>query len=76
MIKKGGTRLKIHKQVKITVWASFSPSDRAEHCDPMSPAFPCDAEDLCAAASQFFQGQHLIGHPLRVSPHDSLDGIS
>src|SRR5260370_41965861 len=35
----------------------------------MSPALPCDTEDLRAAAAQPFYGQHVIGHPSRVSPH-------
>ena len=68
MIKKGGAWLKIHEQVKIAVWASLSPSDRAEHGDPMSPALPRDAEDLRAAAAQPLKSQHVIGHPSRVSP--------
>ena len=67
VIKKRGAWLKIHEQVKIAVWASLSPSDRAEHRDPMSPAPPRDTEDLRSAAAQPFQGQHVFGHPLRVS---------
>jgi len=39
VIKEGGARLEVHEQVKIAVRASFSPCDRAEHGDPMSPAF-------------------------------------
>jgi hypothetical protein len=35
----------------------------------MSPALPCGAEDLRAAAAQPIQRQHVIGHDLRVSPH-------
>ncbi len=62
VIKKGGTRLKIHQQVKIAVWTSLSPSDRAEHRDPMSPAPPRDTKDLRSAAAQPFQGQHVIDH--------------
>jgi hypothetical protein len=67
VIKKGSAWLKIHEQVKIAVWASLSPSDRAEHCDPMSPAPARDTEDLGSAAAQPFQAQHVFGHPLRVS---------
>jgi len=76
VIKKGGARLKVHQQVKIAVWPSLSPSDRAEHSDPMSPALPRDTEDLRPAAAQPFQGQHVIGHPSRVSLHDPLSGNS
>ena len=68
MIKKGSTRLKIHEQIYIAARASLAPRDRAEHRDTMSPAPPRDAEDLLAAAAQPFDGQHVIGHPLRVSP--------
>ena len=68
MIKKGGAWLEIHEQVKIAVWTSLSPSDRAEHRDPMSPTSPRDAQDLRPAAAQPFHGQHVIGHPSRVSP--------
>jgi len=68
VIKEGGSRLKIHEQVKIAVWAGFSPSDRAKYRDPMSPALPRDTKDLRSAAAQPFQGQHVIGHYLRVSP--------
>ena len=68
MIEKGRAWLKVHQQVKIAVRAGLSPSDRAEHGDPMSPALPRDAEDFRAAAPQLFQGQHLIGHSSRVSP--------
>jgi hypothetical protein len=68
VIKKGGAWLKIHEQVKIAVWASLSPGDRAEHGDPMSPALPRDAEDLCAAAAQPLKSQRVISHPSRVSP--------
>jgi hypothetical protein len=67
VIKKGSARLEIHKQVEIAVWPSLSPSDRAKHRDPMSPAPPCDTEDLRPAAAQPFQGQHVLCHPLRVS---------
>jgi len=74
VIKKGSAWLEIHEQVEIAVWTSLSPSDRAEHRDPMSPALPRDAKDLCAAAAQSLHGQHVIGHPPRVSPHDPLDG--
>ena len=74
VIKKGGTWLKIHEQVKIAVRASLSPSDRAEYRDPMSPAPPRDAKDLRSAAAQPFQGQHVIGHHLRVL-RDSLDPV-
>jgi hypothetical protein len=51
VIKKGGAWLKVHQQVKIAVWVSLSPSDGAEHRDPMGPALPCNAEDLRAAAA-------------------------
>src|SRR5271165_3049707 len=34
----------------------------------MSPTLPRDAKDLRAAAAQPFHGQHVIGHPSRVSP--------
>ena len=68
VIKKGGARLKVHQQVKIAVWPSLSPSDRAEHSDPMSPALLRDAQDLRAAPPQLLQGQHIIGHHSRVSP--------
>jgi len=68
MIKKGSTLLKVHEQVYIAAWASLAPRDRAEHCDPMSLTLPRDAEDLLAAAAQPFNGQHVIGHPSRVSP--------
>src|SRR5215468_3313481 len=69
VINKGGTRLKVHEQIQIAVWASLSPGDRAEYRDPTSPARPCDAENLRAAAAQPFQGQHVNGHALNVSPH-------
>jgi hypothetical protein len=68
MIKKGGTWFEVHQQVQIAAWVSFTPSDRAEHRDSMSPALPRDAEDLRAAAAQPFKRQDVIGHPLRVSP--------
>jgi len=69
MIKKGGARFEVHEQVQVAVWASLAPGDGAEHRDPMSLALPGDAEDLRAAAAQPFQGHHVIGHSLRVSPH-------
>jgi hypothetical protein len=68
VIKKGGTWLKVDQQVKIAAWTSLSSSDCAEYGDPMSPALPRDAEDLCAASAQPLHGQHVIGHPSRVSP--------
>jgi hypothetical protein len=67
VIKKGSAWLEIHEQVEIAAWTSLSPSDRAEHRDPMSPAPPRHTEDLRSAAAQPFQGQHVFGHPLRVS---------
>jgi hypothetical protein len=67
VINKGGAWPKVHEQVKIVVWASISPADRAEYGDPMSPALLRDAEDLGSTAAQPFQGQHVIGHPSRVS---------
>jgi hypothetical protein len=76
VIKKRSAWLEIHQQVEIAIWASLSPSDRAEHCNPMSPALPRDAKNLCSAAAQSLHGQHVIGHPPRVSPHDPLDGNS
>jgi hypothetical protein len=72
VIKKGGARLEIHEQVHITARASLSPSHRAEHRDTMSPAPARDAEDLLTATAQPFNGQHIIGHPLRVSPSGNL----
>ena len=69
MIKKGGAWLEIDKQVEVAVWASLSPSDGAEHRDPASPALPRDAEDLRAAVPQSLQGEHVIGHGSKVSPH-------
>jgi hypothetical protein len=68
VIKKGSAWFKINKQVKIAVWAGLSPSDRAKHRDPMSPALSRDAEDLRAAAAQPLKSQHVLGHPSRVSP--------
>jgi len=62
VIKKGGSRLKLHEQVKIAVWARFSPSDRAKHRGSMSPALPRDTKDLRSAAAQPVQGQYVIGH--------------
>ena len=38
VIKEGCARLKIHEQVKISVWGCLSPSDRANHRDLISPA--------------------------------------
>ena len=69
VIKEGGARLEVHEQVKIAVWASLSPCDRAEHGDPMSPAFPRDAEDLRAAAAQPDHGQRIIDHHSTVPLH-------
>jgi hypothetical protein len=76
VIKKGGAWLKVHEQVQIAVWAGLSSSDRAEHGDPLSPALSRYTEDLGAAAAQPFKGQHVIGHPASVSPHDRLDANS
>ena len=73
MIKKRGTLLKIHEQVEITPRTGLSPSDRAEHRDPMSPTLSCDTEDLCAASAQPLQRQHIIDHPSRVSLHDPFN---
>jgi hypothetical protein len=75
VIKKGGTRLKVNEQVEIAVWTSLSPSDRAEHRDPMSPAPARDAENLSAATAQFFQDQYLAGHSARVSPRTVLRSV-
>jgi hypothetical protein len=50
MIKKRRTGLKVHKQIEVTALTGLSPSDGAEHGDPMSPALARDAEDLRAAA--------------------------
>jgi hypothetical protein len=52
VIKEGCAWLEIHEQVQIAMWAGLSPSDRAEHRNPMSPVLPRDAEDLRAAAAQ------------------------
>jgi hypothetical protein len=75
VIKKRGARLKVHEQVYIASRASLSPSDRAEHRDTMSPAPPRDAEDLLAAAAQPVNGQHVIGHALRVLPRRWPGGL-
>jgi hypothetical protein len=69
MIKKGGAWLEIDKQVEVTIWASLTPSDGAEHRDPASPALPRDTEDLRAVVPQSLQGQYVIGHGSKVSPH-------
>ena len=69
MIKKGGARFEVHQQVQIAAWVSLAPGDRTEHRDPMSPALSRDAEDLRTAAAKPFEGQHVIGHPSRVSPY-------
>ncbi len=68
MVQKGGTRFEIDKQIHIAAWVSLSPSDRAEHSDPMSPALERDAEDLGAATAQPFEGQHIIGHLSSLTP--------
>ncbi len=68
VIKKGSAWLEIHEQVQIAIWMCLSPSDGAEHRDPMSPALPRDAKDFPAAAAQPLEGKYVIGHPSRVSP--------
>ncbi len=73
VIKKRGALLKIHEQVEVTAGVGLSPGDRAEYCDPISPALACNTEDLCAASAQPLQRQHIIDHHSRVSPHDPLD---
>jgi len=75
MIKQGGTRFEVHKQIYIAAWTGVTPSDRAEHRDSMSPALPRNAEDLGTAAAQPFKGQHIIGHLLRVSPSGQPGGL-
>jgi hypothetical protein len=69
MIKKEGSWLKVHQQVQIAAWASLSPDDGAEHCDPASPARPRDAKDVRAMATQPLQRQHIISHDSKISPH-------
>lgn len=75
LIKKRGTRLEIHEQIQIAIWASLSPSNGTEHCEPMSPARARDAQYLRAAAAQTLQGQHIIGHPSRVPPQALAERI-
>ena len=55
VIKKRRPWLEVHEQIQVAVRASLSPGDRAEHGDPVSPALPCDAEDLRAAAAEPLQ---------------------
>jgi hypothetical protein len=71
VIKKRRTWLEVHEQIQVTVRASLSPGDGAEHGDPMSPALPRDAEDLRAAAAESLQCQDVIGHASSVSPRAS-----
>lgn len=75
LIKKRGTRLEIHEQVQIALWASLSPGNGTEHGDPMSPARARDAQDLRTTAAQTLQGQYVIGHPSRVSPQALVRGL-
>jgi hypothetical protein len=72
VIEKGGARLEVHQQVKITARMGPSPGDRAEHGNPMSPALPGDAEDLRAASAQSLHGQHVIGHPSSVPSKNGI----
>jgi hypothetical protein len=73
VIKKRGTWLEIHEQIEIAVWASRSPGDGAEHCDPMRPTPPRDAKDLRATSAHRLEGQHVIGHTLSVPAHSQGD---
>jgi hypothetical protein len=68
VIKERRTGLEIHEQVEITVWASLAPSDRTEHRDPMCPMLPRNVENLGSTAAQILHGQHVTGHPSRVTP--------
>jgi hypothetical protein len=71
VIKKRRAWLEVHEQIQVAIRASLSSGDGAEHGDPMSPAFPRDAEDLRTASAESLQCQHVISHTTSVSPRAS-----
>jgi hypothetical protein len=75
LIKKRGARLEIHEQVQVATWVSLTPGNGTEYRDPMSSARVRDPQDLRTVTTRTLQGQHVIGHPSRVSPQAQAERI-
>jgi hypothetical protein len=73
MIQQRRTFLKVHQEVQVTIGVSLAPGHRPEHCNPVRPAPPRDAQDLRTATTQASQRQHLISHPTSVAPQPQTD---